>query len=137
MSISPAVILLVSSPLIRGQGCSVKVAVEDVSTWLPQPRLASCEELEIKGAPIGSDGALKLSAVLRRSLGLRILRLDGLDLRDEGVQAVAKALDGLPSLVELHLARNRIGSSGITSLAVLLSSPRSQLQACPPGCFVL
>ena len=92
--------------------------------WTPTPAQTSCETLKFapESAGLGEAGANKLGPLLARNHKLEALaRPPGPGRqRREGDPLVAA---GAPSLTQLHLSHNSIGSAGASALALELIQP--------------
>ena len=70
--------------------------------------------------PLGCDLAVAVAAVLPKMRNLKYLILDGHDIGDAGVEALAKVINQVPWLEEISLQHDGIGIAGAKALAEVL-----------------
>lgn len=74
-------------------------------------------ELDFTDKKIGSEGGRRIAELLPVLPGLTVLDLDGTDIDDDVVQAIAANLHYVPGLQELYLGSNKFGVEGVRALA--------------------
>lgn len=83
-------------------------------------KLKCLRVLRMTGAVLGDDGATNLASCLRQTEWLEVLDISHSEVHDRGMAALSMVLRKMTSLRELVLAGNRIWPEGATSLACAL-----------------
>ncbi len=85
--------------------------------------LSNLIQLDLRCCQVSRTGALILSGLLKHeAIPLRDLNLEGNNLGDRGVDALAGGLQNNTTLRFLDLGSNLIGVNGVTSLATVLET---------------
>ncbi|KAI8325879.1 hypothetical protein GQ54DRAFT_179186 [Martensiomyces pterosporus] len=87
------------------------------------PVLPNITSLDLEGSKIESAGAVLLAKFLKDPVcTISVLRLPGNDIRDQGMEHLARAVEVSAVLERVDLSNNRIGDRGIDLLSRALSS---------------